>query len=325
MSCLIWLVYTARIKPSLFTLFCWFGFFFSIILTVSLVGALRGLDVNKSIVKLLFNYGSLSTVFFISLAALISIIHYKKKTGSWLPWRRRVKVMANTPQTYYLVTGSHRITGGETSLYIPADTEGAALERAAVEGISVESIQLKQPEFLRWYQFTLKELLIFMLVSGLFFGWVGKKVMEARKQKVIVDWVYENGGVIYHDFLFDAKGKYIFNAQPPGPDWLRNIIGIDYFCNVEEVSFFTGREIHDRYPGMITKLSQMEIPDLTPLFGLPFLKKLYLGGRLLSNEEMMKLQAELPHCNITYFSSKSWCKQCNDWHAVGSDPHTAEP
>jgi len=67
--------------------------------------------------------------------------------------------MGSTPQTYYRVTGAHKITGQQTSLYVPAETEGAALERATLEGIKVESVLLEQPPN-RPLQYSLRSLLI---------------------------------------------------------------------------------------------------------------------------------------------------------------------
>lgn len=64
-----------------------------------------------------------------------------------------------------------------------------------------------------WYQYSLRSLLIFMLVSGLFFGWVGKKVMSARKQNKIVEWVEVNDGMVSYDFNHRIVGIYFTGTQ----------------------------------------------------------------------------------------------------------------
>jgi len=186
-----------------------------------------------------------------------------------------------------------------------------------------ESVKPEQPEPTepkrRWYQYSLRSLLIVMVLLCFLFAWVGTKMRQAEKQKEVVAWVKKNEGDVTYDFELDANGEYIPNAKPPGPDWLHEWIGIDYFSNVEKVHFFFG-------------LTDFE---LTPLQGLPYLKRVGLSNEP-SNQALQKLQKALPFCEYYYLSDEiylsgriwrykdfSWCKQCNDWHLEGSDPHTA--
>jgi len=189
----------------------------------------------------------------------------------------------------------------------------------------------------RWYQYSLRSLLIIMVLLCFLFALAGVKIREAEKQKEIVEWVEENGGMVYYDFQFDATGTAIPNAQPPGPDWSRNLMGIDFFCNVEEVSFFPPLRM-----GIFGKLQSdsslrnFDANELTPLQSLPFLKKIEFSSLFPDefpiHQEFRKIQEKLPNCEITldgWLSSDSepggeyWCKQCNDLHPKGSDPHTA--
>ena len=84
----------------------------------------------------------------------------------------------------------------------------------------------------RWYQYSLRSLLIVMFLFCILFAWGGYKIRQAEKQKGIVALVKESGNDVYYNY------QLIPDAVPPGPDWLRNLIGIDYFSNVEAVILF---------------------------------------------------------------------------------------
>jgi len=181
----------------------------------------------------------------------------------------------------------------------------------------------------RWYQYSLKFLLIVMFLFCFLFAWGGYKIRQAEKQKVAVEWVKEHGGIVRYDYQLDEDGKKIKNAEPPGPDWLRNLVGIDYFCNVEMVAF--------RRLWLVEQdgtLTVTDVTELTPLQSLPLLKKVVFVEVLPSNEELQRFQAELPNCKMFrgFFWSQYWCKQCNEWHEVDynpftkkSDPHSSKP
>jgi len=166
-----------------------------------------------------------------------------------------------------------------------------------------------QPK-LRWYQYSLRSLLIFMLVSGFFFAWLGEKVYKAREQRAAVAWVEEKGGGVFYVYEFDAEGNLNMNAQPPGPEWLREWIGIEYFCDVYEVNYLVvsqskpDRHLEDVYPLVslthlrVLALSNSQVSNLSSLESLTNLETLYLSGTLVTKEEVQKLQLALPNCKI---------------------------
>ncbi|MEQ8790013.1 MAG: hypothetical protein RIC55_27200 [Pirellulaceae bacterium] len=55
---------------------------------------------------------------------------------------------------------------------------------------------------------------------------------RAHDQRLGVAAVEEVGGSVLYDFEADGLG------QPPGPVWLRSLIGDDFFCRVEIVMFW---------------------------------------------------------------------------------------
>ena len=85
---------------------------------------------------------------------------------------------------------------------------------------------------LRWYQFSLRSLLLFVFACSLAFGWLGVKMQRAREQKQAVEAIEKLGGSVAYDYQYDASGSWITGAKPPGPTWLREILGDDLFANV---------------------------------------------------------------------------------------------
>ena len=69
------------------------------------------------------------------------------------------------------------------------------------------------------------------------------------------------GWDIDYDYQFDPSGKAIPLATPPGPNWLRKLLGDDLFVNVRQV---------------VPNDSEVSDAGLENLGGLPQLEKLSL-------------------------------------------------
>ena len=165
----------------------------------------------------------------------------------------------------------------------------------------------------KWYQYSLRTLLIVMVLFCFLFAWGGYKIRQAERQKEAVAWVEKLGGYVIYDYMMNNYGGYISNVKPPGPDWLREWIGIHYFCNVEEVYFPPSEK------GELGTWSYYYRLDETPLQSLPFLKKITLLNVFIRKQQLVKFQAEFPNCEIIrqysgHWQEQYWCKQCNDWH-----------
>ena len=79
-------------------------------------------------------------------------------------------------------------------------------------------------------QFSLRSLLIILLLVSIGMSWIGVKMHHARGQRRAVEAISELGGwVQYH---WQIAGK----TEPPGPGWLRELFGVDLFANVAQVS-----------------------------------------------------------------------------------------
>ncbi|HJN08885.1 MAG: hypothetical protein QGG09_19600 [Pirellulaceae bacterium] len=125
----------------------------------------------------------------------------------------------------------------------------------------------------RFLRFSLRAMLVVLTVFSV---WLGVQVNRARNQRAAVNWVTKNGGEVEYDWTFNSK------LEPPGPRWLRQKIGDEYFQSVVQV--LVGRS---------------EVHDLSPLVKLPALKQLAIINTPVSDEEVSNLQEALPNCRIT--------------------------
>jgi hypothetical protein len=103
----------------------------------------------------------------------------------------------------------------------------------------------------RFLRFSLRTLLVVMLVVCVTLGW---KVEKTRKQRETVAWVQQSGGRVIYD-------NDDLDSQPPGPKWLRKQLGRDFFDEVVHVRFYN-----------------IQVSDVTPLAGLSNLVKLDLAS-----------------------------------------------
>lgn len=88
----------------------------------------------------------------------------------------------------------------------------------------------------RWFQYSLRTLLIFMVVLSFLFAWAGYKVREAVEQKEALEAI---GAVAFYGYEheLDATGKLIPDSLAPRPRWLCNLIGPDLLGDVVAVAF----------------------------------------------------------------------------------------
>lgn len=59
---------------------------------------------------------------------------------------------------------------------------------------------------LRWYQFSLRSLLIAILMLGVFFGWLGGKVQRIRSERNAVAEIQSIGGIVYYGYCGSVGG-----------------------------------------------------------------------------------------------------------------------
>ena len=90
---------------------------------------------------------------------------------------------------------------------------------------------------LRWYQYSLRSLLILMLVASFGMSWIAVRMKRARQQKEAVKEIEKAGGWVIYDYEVDEFFTPLSSPVPPGPIWLRNHLGEHFFASVVEVHF----------------------------------------------------------------------------------------
>ena len=137
---------------------------------------------------------------------------------------------------------------------------------------------------LRWFQYSLRSLLLVMLLASIAMSWVAVRMQKARKQKEAVEEIKKSRGwVEYH----------------PGPAWLRNLLGEDCFATVVHVSLHS--QITDagflKHLKGLTQLQQLDLngtpvtdASLEHLKGLTQLQQLDLGGAQVTDAGLEHLK-----------------------------------
>ena len=106
----------------------------------------------------------------------------------------------------------------------------------------------------RWLQFSLRTM---MVVVTVFCVWLGITAKRARDQKQAVEMIPGLPGLVYYEYQLvderytlqppDAPG-----LKPPGPKWLRQLLGDDYFFSVYYINPI-GSKVNDDILATIAK------------------------------------------------------------------------
>jgi hypothetical protein len=73
--------------------------------------------------------------------------------------------------------------------------------------MTAAAIQPNAPR--RWLRFSLRMLLVFMLLASIGLGWLGSTLLRVRKQRAIVAQIEAAGGWVFcsHQFPLDGKAQ----------------------------------------------------------------------------------------------------------------------
>ena len=86
----------------------------------------------------------------------------------------------------------------------------------------------------RFLRFSVRGLIVFVLVIGAGLGWI---VREAQIQRDAVVAIKNAGGSVGYDWEYGAKGYVVGANHPWAPRWLVDLIGVDYFGHATYVGF----------------------------------------------------------------------------------------
>jgi hypothetical protein len=147
----------------------------------------------------------------------------------------------------------------------------------------------------RWYQYSLRTLLIFVTLCAFACSWFAVKMQQARKQREAVVAIRKLGGLTAYDY---QETGYPYR-EPPGPIWLRRLLGDDFFANVAWVSFCHTQATDAGLEHLkgLTKLDHLYLTDtevtgdgLANIAGLTRLQVLYLDGTRVTDAGLEHLK-----------------------------------
>ena len=194
------------------------------------------------------------------------------------------------------------------------------MTRMADDGDNVKAA--KRQGFCRWFRFNLRTLLVVLTLVGI---GLGIQVNRASRQRRAVAAIEELHGYILYDYEIEPKGgdyNRLPDPRPPGPVWLRRVVGLDYFAKAR-VEGLRGRQVNELHGlealvvdtkaianegEQISRLTNLQTlalygapideASLQCLFGMKHLKRLVINGNSVSEDGIEQLRQALPNCDI---------------------------
>jgi hypothetical protein len=87
----------------------------------------------------------------------------------------------------------------------------------------------------RWFQFSLRTLMIGVTIAALACGWLVSKIERKRQEREAAEAIVKLGGFAFYDCEWTTQGLN-FSNRPRGPAWLRKLLGENFFSEFELVS-----------------------------------------------------------------------------------------
>jgi hypothetical protein len=81
-----------------------------------------------------------------------------------------------------------------------------------------------------WLKFSLRSLLLVSTLLSLGLGWIGNTIVRVKRQRASVAKIHAAGGRVRFDY------QWRLDQEPPGPEWMRILVGDDVFASVDAVT-----------------------------------------------------------------------------------------
>lgn len=158
-----------------------------------------------------------------------------------------------------------------------------------------ESSKITRPRLLR-FRFSLRVLLLFILVLSLPLGWLGRQIIRSRRETAFVARVSKAGGDARFDYNAAVPG---FPADEPKGSWLlRQAFGqnlFSYVCSAD-LSKVKNPNAFETSLGQMSKLQTLTLPSgplsdelVESVASLPDLWELSLNGSSITPAQMRRL------------------------------------
>ena len=162
------------------------------------------------------------------------------------------------------------------------------------------------------FQFSLRSLLVLTVAVALPFSWLGVEMKKSREQNAAVEKIEKVGGQVFYGDWWAKRGR------PSGTAWLLDILGDDFFAEVDEVCLDATNVTDAGLENLrgLTAIRMLELrgdslvsdTGLENIRGLSKLKYLNLGGTYVSDAALEKLGGltALETCARTKSSLDGW-------------------
>jgi hypothetical protein len=113
----------------------------------------------------------------------------------------------------------------------------------------------------RWFRFSLRTMLVAITLLCI---WLGVTASRANRQRKAVETIRSYRAYVRYDYEMADNGWEVRrdNPLPPGPVWLRNLIGIDYFATAVNVCMDHGNDVNDDSISALAELSEVRRIDI---------------------------------------------------------------
>ena len=159
------------------------------------------------------------------------------------------------------------------------------------------------PRKRRWYQFSLRTLIVVIVLLSVLFGTLSAWLQRGRRQTQAVATIRKYKGNITYDYMShhnaDGSVSYGHKVDSPVPVWLIRWLGVDFFHEVVSIDADSGSQhaVWDaigQFPE-VTRLSvsgsSLQGPvDVTSLSKLRRLRSLLISGDTIRGEDLRCLQ-----------------------------------
>jgi hypothetical protein len=166
----------------------------------------------------------------------------------------------------------------------------------------------------RWFQFSLRTLLILTLIVAIPCAWIGRKIEKKRRERGAVEAIRASGGTASYDYevpwsWFDRRDERFSPSYygPDGPSWLRGMLGEDFFNEIVQVDLSRVPVARLDWLDTLPQLRWLRVSrpdladaDLTHIRDLTQLRSLELVRTKVSDSGMMYLGrlTKLQHLNL---------------------------
>jgi hypothetical protein len=121
-----------------------------------------------------------------------------------------------------------------------------------------QSVEKPVKRKLRWYQFSLRSLLIFVTLFAFACSWFAVKIGQAKRQEAAIESFRKRAIAIEYGYLRDSSGDRAVNADAIVPLWLRKILGDDFFMNVTYACICGDSDMTDADLEQLTEFSHLK-------------------------------------------------------------------